>query len=219
MEAPPARPGLNDTTELLKEFSSNLRRDFLGNLVRLLARAISVKTVRKDWRTRDGMIRFLDRYSTRLREQLEEDTFIKFFCANFQLASDALSDRGFVMYLGEHWTSAKGVLNSAHGRGSFILLSLMIRGALDKQNYTGWPLDWTSQQIKRLVEDYIEEKRQRTDVTATLTPLLVVPGSSLGCGKMPVNESIFEDVEDPFCDGALVFDAGSLFDISVFSDL
>lgn len=87
----------------LKTYSRFMRRDFLAILVKMSAKNFNVRTVRCDWRTRSGMLAFLQSVWERLFPLLSQDTIFKWYCQNFDSQEKVFSIRKFMMYIFANW--------------------------------------------------------------------------------------------------------------------
>lgn len=87
----------------LKAYSKFLRRDFLAILVKMSARELGIKTVRSDWRTRKGMLTFLQNSWARFTPLLAADTIFQWYCHYFDYLEKIFSKRKFIMFLYANW--------------------------------------------------------------------------------------------------------------------
>lgn len=97
---------------VLKQYSKFLRRDFLAILVKMSAKQLSIKTVRSDWRTRKGMLSFLQNHWPRILTLLNSDTIFKWYCQSFDTLEKIFSRRKFIMHIFSNWNQHKDLLNS-----------------------------------------------------------------------------------------------------------
>ena len=99
----------------LKNFSKFLRRDFLAILVKMCSRELGIKTVREDWRTRTGMLNFLQSVWPRFVLLASNNTVVRWYCTNFDLNEKVLSNRKFALFLYSNWSAYGQFLTSEAG--------------------------------------------------------------------------------------------------------
>ncbi|EAY22973.1 hypothetical protein TVAG_077200 [Trichomonas vaginalis G3] len=88
----------------LKQFSIYLRRDFLCVLVKLASRQFGIHLNRTDWRTRTGMLSFIQRNWEQISIALRDPSnFIGWYAINFEFNERILSDKKFTLYLSSIW--------------------------------------------------------------------------------------------------------------------
>ena len=88
----------------LKIYSKFLRRDFLAILVKMCAKELLVRTVREDWRTRTGMLQFLQQNWAKFLSLVNNDTIFNWFCNNFESLEKILSNRKLVLFIYANWS-------------------------------------------------------------------------------------------------------------------
>ena len=89
---------------LLCKYSPQLRRDFLAILVKMAAKEFSLVTVREDWRTKEGMLKFLEKVWDMLQPLLFQNNAISWFCGVYSTIEQVFSDRKFALYLQAYWS-------------------------------------------------------------------------------------------------------------------
>ena len=94
----------------LKSYSRFMRRDFLAILVKMSAKNFNVRTVRCDWRTRSGMLAFMQGVWERFFPLLSQDTIFKWYCQNFDTQEKVFSNRKFMMYIFANWQAHQSFL-------------------------------------------------------------------------------------------------------------
>ena len=82
---------IEEVKNYLKNFSKLLRRDFLAILVKMCAKALQIRTVREDWRTRTGMLQFMQQNWPKFLVLVNTETCIKWFCSNFEQKEESSS--------------------------------------------------------------------------------------------------------------------------------
>ena len=87
----------------LKLFSKNLNRNFLFLVVRISSQLLNVKTTRNDWRTKNGMLRFLKNYWNLVEPLLYSNSFLSWFCRIYNFLEILFNEKKFVMYLFYKW--------------------------------------------------------------------------------------------------------------------
>ncbi|EAX95338.1 hypothetical protein TVAG_406860 [Trichomonas vaginalis G3] len=100
--------------KFLRKFSKHLRRDFLAILVKMASKEFAIPTVRRDWRTRKGMIAFLVDNWSNIKHLIMTDTFFKWYCWQFPMLEDLLVNRNFVMFLYDNWAKYKQILTNSN---------------------------------------------------------------------------------------------------------
>ncbi|EAX94502.1 hypothetical protein TVAG_241890 [Trichomonas vaginalis G3] len=98
---------------ILAKYSSNLRRDFLAILVKLSAKKLNMYTVRNDWRTKKGMLDFLERNWEAISKFIVSDPAISWFCNNYSNMAQAFTDRKFAFFIQDNWSSVGDILSRA----------------------------------------------------------------------------------------------------------
>ncbi|EAX86770.1 hypothetical protein TVAG_132380 [Trichomonas vaginalis G3] len=114
----------------LKQYSRLLRRDFLAILVKMTAKEFGIRTVRCDWRTRKGMLAFLQSSWDKFYPQLTQETVFKWYCTNFEACEKLFSIRKFIMFIYSNWNLFNTFLTTpeaisclrSHSRGIETLL-------------------------------------------------------------------------------------------------
>ena len=106
---------IEEVKNYLKNFSKLLRRDFLAILVKMCAKALQIRTVREDWRTRTGMLQFMQQNWPKFLVLVNTETCIKWFCSNFEQFEKILSNRKFSLFLYSSWEQYKSFLMSKEG--------------------------------------------------------------------------------------------------------
>ena len=106
------QPTVDDVKNFLRQFSRFLRRDFLAILVKMTARELSIKTVRCDWRTRKGMLAFLQTHWARFTELVKGDTIFHWYTQNFEASEKILENRKLMMFIYANWTQYAQLLSS-----------------------------------------------------------------------------------------------------------
>jgi len=103
---------MNKIKDRLQLYSRFLRRDFLAVLVKMLARELRLKTVRTDWRTRAGMMTFLNNHWDSLEVLLGHRTCFQWFCQSFNQIEKILSIRKFVLHIYSNWNDYSSYLQN-----------------------------------------------------------------------------------------------------------
>ena len=101
---------VDEVKRSLFNFSPQLRRDFLAILVKMTAKEFNLVTVRKDSRTKDGMLKFLAKHWLLLKPQLYHDTAIHWFVSIFSMTEFIFSDRQFALFIYNNWSVYKQTL-------------------------------------------------------------------------------------------------------------
>ena len=96
----------------LKQYSKFMRRDFLAILVKMSAKYFNIRTVRCDWRTRTGMIAFLQGVWEKFLPLLSEDSIFNWYCTNFDTLEKLFSERKFMMFIFSKWEEYQDFLKS-----------------------------------------------------------------------------------------------------------
>ena len=107
-----ANPSIDDIKKYLKQFSRFLRRDFLAILVKMTARELTIKTVRCDWRTRKGMLAFLQTHWTRFTNLVNSDTIFHWYTHNFESSEKLLENRKLMMFIFANWSHYSNFLQT-----------------------------------------------------------------------------------------------------------
>ena len=103
---------IEEVKNYLKNFSKLLRRDFLAILVKMCAKALQIRTVREDWRTRTGMLQFIQQNWAKFLVLVNSETCVNWYCRNFEQLEKILSDRKFSLFLYSSWEQYKALLAS-----------------------------------------------------------------------------------------------------------
>ena len=96
----------------LREYSRFMRRDFLAILVKMSAKYFNIRTVRCDWRTRTGMVAFLQGIWEKFFPLLSEDSIFNWYCTNFDSLEKLFSERKFMMFVFSKWEEYKNFFKS-----------------------------------------------------------------------------------------------------------
>jgi len=89
--------------DYLRRFSAHLRRDFLVIIVKMASRELNIQTVRNDWRTREGMMRFLSRFWEKIVILIEGDSVFNWFCTNFEKYQQLFEHKKFMLFIQMNW--------------------------------------------------------------------------------------------------------------------
>lgn len=143
---------------VLKNYSRALRRDFLGNLVRITAKTLGKQTVRNDWRTREGMFNFLQQHWEFISKELNEDTFIKWYCSSFEQAERVLSEKSFVLFLRDHWLEYNDTFKTVSTVQALSRYSSIIAEDLKNKKLSVWPEDPILAGVKVAMSEYLHTR-------------------------------------------------------------
>ncbi|EAX98083.1 hypothetical protein TVAG_415070 [Trichomonas vaginalis G3] len=102
---------MNNMKSVLTKYSPTLRRDFLAILVKLSAKKLQTYTVRNDWRTKTGMLEFLQRNWDRISNFIEQDPAINWFCINYTPLEKIFTDRKFALFIQDSWDVVGRILS------------------------------------------------------------------------------------------------------------
>ena len=143
----------------LKNFSKFLRRDFLAILVKMLAKELQLRTVREDWRTRTGMLQFIQQNWPRFLILVNSDTIFKWYCSNFESLEKLLSNRKFALYVQANWASYRQILSPRESvdflKRNQLGICQFIEGQKQNEQWMGTEL---GQQIVSIIDDFKSSK-------------------------------------------------------------
>ena len=103
---------VEEIKKYLETFSRFLRRDFLAILVKMTSKQLGIKTVRSDWRTRKGMLSFLQTHWNQFKTLVESDTIFHWYTTNFHTAEKILENRKLLMFLFANWSQYGSFLST-----------------------------------------------------------------------------------------------------------
>lgn len=76
------------------------------------AKEFGIRTVRCDWRTRKGMLAFLQSAWEKFHQQLSEKTIFRWYCTNFEACEKLFSNRKFIMFIYMNWKQYENFLSN-----------------------------------------------------------------------------------------------------------
>ena len=141
----------------LREYSRFMRRDFLAILVKMSAKYFNIRTVRCDWRTRTGMVAFLQGIWEKFFPLLSEDSIFNWYCNNFDSLEKLFSERKFMMFIFSKWEEYKNFLKSSETL-SFIKQNedaiLVIVSNPKAQHPSSFDQETIGQEILKIIDQY-----------------------------------------------------------------
>lgn len=98
------------TKKYLQQFSKNLKRDFLCNLVKLVSREKGIRTIRDDWRTKNGALSFITKHWSCIAMIYYGDNFISWYLNNYNKHEKLLSNKKTLHFLFDNYDKIKNDL-------------------------------------------------------------------------------------------------------------
>ena len=144
----------------IRTYSRFLRRDFLAILVKMSAKHFNIRTVRCDWRTRTGMVAFLQGIWERFAPLLDTDTIFHWYCVNFDSHETLFSNRKFMLYIFANWPKYEQFFKQQETLDFLKMnqneIEILLSGSKFQQQ-ANWT-DPISQQLSTIIEDFFKNK-------------------------------------------------------------
>ena len=152
-----AQESVDNIKKHLKNYSRFLRRDFLAILVKMTAKELNIRTVRGDWRTRKGMLAFLQSSWGKFVNLVSADSIFNWYTHNFDSAEKFFTNRKLMMFIYANWSQYSSFLESRRTIDFIKIhqneLEEMASMGLDKT------YEWSSSEIGAQMEHLIKRFR------------------------------------------------------------
>ena len=164
----------------IRTYSRFLRRDFLAILVKMSAKHFNIRTVRCDWRTRTGMVAFLQGVWERLSPLLEDDSIFNWYCTNFDSHETLFSNRKFMLYVYANWVKYGEFFKQQETLNFLKINQNEIEILLNNpklQEQTHWPQP-VGDQMMAIIDDFLKIKAQQNYLSTSAPTPKPMPKSS-----------------------------------------
>ena len=179
-----------DPKNCLVQFSPQLRRDFLAILVKMAAREFKMITVRNDWRTRDGMLKFIEKIWPKLRNVLFEDNAIFWFVSIYRYTENAFSNRHFAIFLYDNWQKYKDILKNQETINFLRYNQKHIKEVLKLGQKASMPFQWQNYPIAIILFQIIQEFTNKTQ-----SPMFLSDSDSEKDPRLATTEDVIQSNE------------------------
>ena len=185
-------PSVDVVKTTLKEYSKFMRRDFLAILVKMSAKYFNIRTVRCDWRTRTGMVSFLQGVWEKFAPLLSEDSIFNWYCTNFDSLEKLFSERKFMMYVFAKWNDLEEFLKQDE---TIIFMKqneneLIVLLSNPKSSHSSAFDQPIGQKFIEIIDEFCNTK-QSLSSTSTMGPRVSMPKSS----SMPTMSQIQKQIQ------------------------
>lgn len=166
----------------LQVYSKFLRRDFLAILVKMSAKQFGIRTVRSDWRTRNGMINFLAGCWDKFLNAINTDTILQWYYTNFESIEKVFSNRKFMMFIYNNWNQYQTFLKDKETLQFLHDNQLEIENSLSAQQAPTSPV-WSTSDVAammlKIMDQFQSGRAPIAPHVSEIMPPLVQPQEQL----------------------------------------